>query len=206
MVRVKICGITNIEDALLAVRYGADAIGFVFAESPRRITPQAAASITKQLPPFVSKVGVFVDELRSIVHDICEMCGLDTVQLHGEESPEYAGSLKPAVIKSIRIKDDASLKAMQSYHASAYLLDTYDDALRGGTGRTFDWSLAKKAKKHGLVILSGGLTPENVREAVEAVKPYAVDVSSGIEEKPGKKDEKKLKEFIKQAKCVGKDE
>ncbi len=206
MVRVKICGITNIEDALLAVEYGADAVGFIFAESPRKVSPQAAASICRELPPFVSKVGVFVDELRSVVHDISEMCGLDTVQLHGDESPEYVSGLRTTVIKSVRVKDEKSLKGLSSYHVAAYLLDTYDECIKGGTGQTFDWSLAVAVKKYGLIILSGGLTPENVRQAVNTVEPYAVDASSGIEKSPGQKDDKKMKEFIRQAKCVGSDE
>jgi len=196
MVRVKICGINDLEDALLAVKLGAHAIGFVFAESPRKVEPKKAYEIVKALPPFVSKVGVFVDEEAARVKEIAELCDLDALQLHGEEDPFYCQSFRQKVIKAIRIKNQSSLEQMSKYKVDAFLLDTYIENIPGGTGKRFDWEIAYKAKNFGKIILSGGLNPVNVGEAIERVEPYAVDVSSGVEIAPGKKDPQKLEAFF----------
>ena len=206
MVRVKICGITNLSDAEHALRYGADALGFVFAESPRRIAPQKAAKIIRKIGPRVAPVGVFVNEKPENVLKIAWECQLSTVQLHGDESLatikdiRKAGALK--VIKSFRIANAADLARIESFEADAYLFDTKADGRFGGTGKSFDWTLLKNAKFRRPVILSGGLKPGNIEEAVRAVCPYGVDVSSGVEKSPGKKDPKLVKEFIERAKSV----
>ena len=197
MVRIKICGITNIEDALGAVELGASALGFVFAPSPRQLDPLMVKEITAKLPPWVSTVGVFVNEKPERLLQIVNQTGLDWVQLHGEESPEYCRELGLKIIKTVRIKDNSSLEKLSEYPVSGILLDTYDPAVLGGTGRNFNWDLAIGAKKLGKpVILAGGLNAENVVEAILKVKPYGVDVSSGVECKPGKKDYEKMKKFI----------
>lgn len=200
MVKVKICGITNLEDALVAVKWGADALGFVFAPSPRQVTRQQVANIVAGLPPFVCKVGVFVDSELLEVKETMRACGLDLAQLHGSESPDFCQELFPRVIKSFRVEGESVLALLPRYKVSAYLLDSYDVALKGGTGRSFDWGIAKKARQYGPVILSGGLTSANVRQAIVQVRPYAVDVSSGVESKPGVKDHAKLRAFVEIAK------
>lgn len=208
-VRVKICGITNLEDALAAVDFGANALGFIFfSGSPRHISVDPAAEIISALPPFISKVGVFVDSPVDGVLDIAGATGIDTIQLHGSESPadcvEIAAS-KLTVVKAFRIKEAASLDSLETYRgthgASAFLLDSYVSGQLGGTGAKFNWDLAVKAKLSGTpIILAGGLDPENVSDAVSKVAPYAVDVSSGVEISPGKKDHNKVRRFISQAK------
>jgi phosphoribosylanthranilate isomerase len=196
VVKVKVCGITNLEDALVAVKRGADALGFVFAPSPRQVTPQQVANIVAGLPPFVCKVGVFVDSGLPEVKETMRACSLDLAQLHGSESPDFCEELFPRVIKSFRVEDESVLALLSQYKASAYLLDSYNEALKGGTGRSFDWEIAKKARRYGPIILSGGLTSANVRQAISLVRPYAVDVSSGVESKPGVKDHAKLQAFL----------
>ena len=206
MVRVKICGITNLEDARLAASLGAHALGFIFyPKSPRSVRPDAAREIIKKLPPLVMAVGVFVDEEAGVVREIAETAGLDWVQLHGQESPEYCRNLKRRVIKGFRIKDAGSLTSLQHFRDSvqAFLLDTYKAGTAGGTGETFDWALARQAKELGPVILAGGLNPANVAQAIEAAKPAAVDVASGVEAAPGKKDPEKLRAFFKAIQEVG---
>lgn len=202
--RIKICGITNIEDALVAADLGVEALGFVFAESPRRVEPVEAKKIMDLLPPFISRVGVFVDEDIENIHEIAELCGLDAVQLHGLESPDYCRKVRRRVIKAFRIKEEKDLKIIPKYYeVNAYLLDTYVPEIQGGTGVAFDWTLALKAQEFGKpIILAGGLTPENVTAAIKVVQPYAVDVSSSIEERPGKKDLKKLKAFVEAVKFI----
>lgn len=196
MVRIKICGITNWEDACLAVELGADALGFIFAKSPRKVTPDTAKAIISQLPPLVSKVGIFLDHQEEEVKGIAEYCRLDGLQFHGQESPSYCGQFGQKVIKAFRIRDANDLKALSLYKVDAFLLDTFDESLPGGTGKTFDWNLAVEAKKNGKIILSGGLNPDNVFSAIKQVQPYAVDVSSGVELAPGKKDPEKLRAFF----------
>ena len=203
MVKVKICGITNLEDALAALRWGADTLGFVFAPSPRQVTRQQVTDIISGLPPFVCKVGVFVDSDLEEVRETLRVCNLNLAQLHGSETPEFCQALFPRVIKSFRVKDESVLSLISGYKASAYLLDSYDVTLKGGTGKSFNWEIARQALRYGPVILSGGLTPANVYQAIIQVQPYAVDVSSGVESEPGKKDHDKLRAFLEAAKREG---
>jgi phosphoribosylanthranilate isomerase len=189
-VKVKICGITNLEDASIAVELGANALGFIFAPSPRQITSQKARAIIRAIPPFVKTVGVFVNEAPATIKEVMQHCGLDLVQLHGDESPGLCDELMPCTIKALRIKDESSLQTSQPYHGKvrALLLDTYSKEKAGGTGKTFDWNLAIKIKKMGIpIILSGGLGPSNIDLAIHTVRPYAVDVNSAVEKCPGKK-------------------
>lgn len=202
-VRVKICGITNLEDALAAVEAGADALGFMFYEaSPRNVSPGTVAGIVSQLPPFVAKVGVFVNAPDETVCRNVADCGLDTLQFHGDETPESCRRFAPLkVYKAFRIHGLESLHALAGYQTDAWLLDSFVPGQPGGTGSTFNWDLAVEAKKLGRpVILAGGLTLENVAEAVSKVRPYAVDVSSGVESSPGRKDPARLRDFITAAK------
>lgn len=198
MTWIKICGITDIEDALKAVELGADALGFVFYEkSPRKITKEKAKEIISFLPKEVVKVGLFVDELEEKVSEIASYCNFDILQFHGDETPDYCKKFPQKTIKAFRIKDKESVANIPKYEVDYYLLDAYSKAMPGGTGRTFNWDLAREAKKFGRpIILSGGLNPKNIVEALERVSPFGVDVSSGVESSPGKKDHKKLKEFI----------
>jgi phosphoribosylanthranilate isomerase len=201
MVRVKICGITNIEDALLAADAGADAIGLVFYDkSPRVVTSAQAAAIVRVLPPFVQAVGLFVDTAIDVVNATAESCGLDIVQFHGDESPEDCALVMRRVIKAFRVRDRVSLVPMKDYRVSGFLLDAWSPDAHGGTGMTFNWELARDAGGYGPVILAGGLTPDNVAEAVRTVAPYGVDVSSGVEAAPGRKDPEKVRAFIGRAK------
>lgn len=205
MTKVKICGLMNMEDALLATDSGADALGFIFAPSPRRIGPQKAADIIRALPPLVKTVGVFVDEKTERIKEIQAACGLDLLQLHGDESPEQCRELMPHSIKAFRLKEEPDLKSIEKYRGTvrAILLDTFQQGKSGGTGRTFDWSLAVKAGKTGIpVILAGGLGPENIQEAITTVKPYAVDVNSGIEERPGKKSPELMRVLFEKIRSV----
>jgi phosphoribosylanthranilate isomerase len=200
MIKVKICGITNYEDAIFAMESGAHALGFIFADSPRRIRPEDARSIIRRLPPFIKSVGVFVDEAPEKINEITSRCGIDLVQLHGKETPETCEQLMPHVIKAISVKDDSVLKDIPSYKgkARALLLDTYSEKMAGGTGKTFNWDLAIKIKNMGMpIILAGGLKPSNIVAAISIVRPYAVDVNSGVEEKPGKKSHALINELFK---------
>ena len=200
MVRVKICGITNLEDALLAAELGADALGFIFyAKSPRSVAPEAAQEIIRQLPPLVLSVGVLVNEEAAVVRELAEMVGLDWVQLHGQEPPEYCRSLGRRVLKAFRIQDENSLQELEDYRGAvqAFLLDTYKKGQTGGTGEVFDWQLAKQAQRYGPIVLAGGLTAANVARAIEMAQPQAVDVASGVEAAPGKKDPEKLRAFFR---------
>ena len=203
-VRVKICGLTNFDDAFAAVEAGADALGFVFYQnSPRAVSPQKAADIIRKLPPFITTVGVFVNEEPGKIEEIITLTHLDVVQLHGSEPPEACFFSRPAV-KAIRVKSLESLDPLVHYRDSvtAFLLDTFSPGVLGGTGQIFNWDIATYAKQFGPIILAGGLTPENISEAVKHVKPYGVDVSSGVESEKGKKDHQKIKSFIDQAKAV----
>jgi len=191
MFRFKICGITSYEDAMLAINAGAYAIGFIFAEkSPRKISPEKAKDIISSIPPFVQTVGVFVNEDSERVKEIIGFCGLDLVQFHGNESPEICKRFMPRSIKAIRIKDRSSLEIIQKYKGcvKAILLDTYRKGKAGGTGEIFDWDLAIESKKFDIpIILSGGIGPENIRDAISIVRPFAIDVNSKVEISPGKK-------------------
>jgi phosphoribosylanthranilate isomerase len=206
-VRVKICGITNIEDARAAIESGADALGFIFFPgSSRHISPESAARIVRELPPFVARVGVFVDAPVETVLNVARGSGMDTVQLHGSETPqagEEIASTGLKVIKAFRIKDAAALNEIANYRVHACLLDSFVPGQLGGTGAKFNWDLALKAKERGApIILAGGLDPENVSDAVSKVAPYGVDVSSGVESAPGRKDHDKLRRFIARAKSA----
>ena len=200
MTRVKICGITNLDDALAAAEFGADALGFNFTKkSPRSIEPQKAAEIIAQLPPFIVPIGVFVNEREDRIREIVALAGLQGIQLHGDETPEFCQRFGSRVIKAFQVKDKESLKHMSHYRVSAYLLDSYREGVRGGTGTTFDWHLAVVAKTFGRIILAGGLNPDNVAEAVKLVQPYGIDVAGGVEREKGIKDHMKLKAFIHEA-------
>lgn len=201
---VKICGITNLEDALVAVQAGADALGFIFfPKSPRFVPARTAAEITARLPASLLKVGVFVDEPIESARRIMAEAGLTHAQLHGAESPEYCAQSPLPVIKALRVKDQSSLASLSQYQVHAFLLDSYVPGQHGGTGEKFNWDLAIQAKAFGpRILLAGGLTPENVAEAVATVRPYGVDVSSGVESSPGRKDHAKVREFIRRAKAV----
>ena len=201
MIRVKICGITNLEDAMAAAGAGADAIGFVFyKESPRYIDPVKAGEILKRLPPFIKSVGVFVNEEESEIRRIIDLTGIDLLQLHGDEQPGFCLLFNRPVIKAVRIKDRNSILPLAGYTVSALLLDSFSKISYGGTGTGFDLNLAIEAKRYGRIILSGGLDPDNIIDAVEKVMPYAVDVSSGVESSKGKKDHEKMRLFIRRAK------
>jgi phosphoribosylanthranilate isomerase len=200
MVKVKICGITSLEDALLSIEAGADALGFVFFQgSPRYISPEQASGIIRNLPPFVKTVGLFVNEEPAIVNSVADQCLLDLVQLHGEESPDYCAVINRRVIKAFRVRDSSSIDTLDNYRVAACLLDAWSPTAHGGTGQTFNWEIASAAAAQRPVILAGGLTPDNVAEAVRRVQPYAVDVSSGVECSPGHKDAEKIRKFIIQA-------
>jgi phosphoribosylanthranilate isomerase len=211
LVKVKICGVTCAQDATWAVNLGADFIGLNFyKDSPRKVSPQNALEIAKEIPPFVATVGVFVnEELKSLVK-IAGKLNCQFVQLHGEETVEYCRELKAAlpavkVIKAFRVQDETSLAGLAVYSEAAeyYLLDAFVPEVPGGTGATFNWDLAVKAKESGkLLFLSGGLNPDNVQEAIGKVKPFAVDVCSGIERSPKRKDYDKMKDFIAKVKQV----
>lgn len=199
-VKVKICGITNEKDALLAASLGASALGFIFyRKSPRYVSPVKAKNIIGKLPPFVSPVGVFVNESEWNVKRIAEFCGLSTLQFHGDESPHYCRRFKGfKIIKAFRVQDGFDLKEVSPYKTDAYLFDAFDKKMYGGSGKTFDWKIIRQARTLGkLVILSGGLNPQNVAEAIRQINPYAVDISSGVEQFPGKKNEKLLREFFR---------
>jgi phosphoribosylanthranilate isomerase len=196
--RVKICGITNLADAQAAGEAGADALGFIFYEkSARFLAVSAAAKISKQLPPFVMRVGVFVNAAEEMVTRAISECGLSLLQFHGDETPEFCMRFGLMSMKAFRIRDAESLKELPKYPTEAWLLDAYSAENLGGTGEKFNWDLAVEAQKFGKpVFLAGGLTPENVAAAVRKVQPFGVDVSSGVESSPGKKDHTRVRAFI----------
>lgn len=200
MVKVKICGLMNVEDALAAVQAGADAVGFVFAAGRHQVTPEQARAIIAASPPFVNTVGVFVNEGAAVVNRVADFCRLDTLQFQGDESPEYCARFARRVIKGFKIKDQAALARLKSYDVAAYLLDSYVPGQSGGTGRAFDWELVRGLAVSRPIILAGGLTPANIARAIAIVQPFAVDVSSGVENESGRKDAQKMIEFVRQAK------
>ncbi len=202
--KTKICGLTNAEDALKAAELGADYTGFIFySKSPRYVTAEQASSIIKMLPESTKAVGVFVNQSLTEIEEVLKVCDLSLVQLHGEESPEFASKVPSPVIKAFRVKGEESLEGVNDYDVFAYLLDSYNGDLYGGTGKMFDLSLLAKKHFNKPVFLSGGLTTENVCSAIKEVQPYAVDVCSGTESEPGKKDHNKLTVFVAAIeKCV----
>ncbi len=207
VVKVKVCGITDLEDAQAAVEAGADALGFVcYRKSPRFVDAEVIRAIVSELPPFVLPVGVFVNEEQKVVRDLLDRCGLVLAQLHGDETAAYCESLGRPVLKAIRLQSRSDFLALAEFKGRALvrgiLVDAFSDAAYGGTGHRVDWNLAAEASQLGRVILAGGLTPENVGEAIKIVRPYGVDVSSGVEANPGRKDHAKVRAFIKAAKLA----
>lgn len=207
MVKVKICGITDDEDARVAVEAGADALGFVmYRQSPRYVRPEAARAIVASLPPFIVPIGVFVNEEVDLVRKLMDDCGFALAQLHGDETASYCEALGRPAVKAVRLKDRSSLLAVAEFHGRAgvrgFVIDAFSDQAYGGTGRTVDWTLAAEIARTAPILLAGGLTPDNVTDAVRSVRPYGVDVSSGVELRPGKKDPAKVKSFIDAVKLV----
>jgi len=199
MTVVKVCGITNPGDARVAADAGADAVGLVFAESPRRVGVEEARRISLALPENVLKVGVFVDAGPEEVLRIAREVGLDLAQLHGDETPETVTAVRDGgvkVMKALRVRDAASLEAMDRYEADLFLLDAYSEKARGGTGERFDWEVAKSLRGRDNIVVAGGLGPENVREAVQLLQPYGVDASSSLEDEPGKKNDERVRRFV----------
>jgi phosphoribosylanthranilate isomerase len=204
--RVKICGITSVADGLAAAEAGADMIGLMFYEqSPRHITLARAVEISRELPPFVMRVGVFADPDEAIVTRAIAECGLGLLQFHGDETSDFCTKFGIMSMKALRMRNAESLEQLEHFHTNAFLLDAHSKSGLGGTGETFNWDLATEAQKFGKpIFLAGGLTPENVAAAVRKVQPFAVDVSSGVESAPGKKDPAKVRAFIAAAKSAGK--
>ena len=203
MVRVKICGITNLEDAWLAVDAGADALGFIFVEgTPRYITPGDTAAIIRRLPPFVTPVGVFWDHPGGHVKAVAEAAGLRALQFHGDEPPEAVADYRLPAIKTVKVGSAADLAILDSYQVAAFLLDSPARWSEGETRQPIQWELAREARSKGRIILGAGLTPDNVAAAIEIARPYAVDVNSGVEARPGKKDPGKVRRFITRAKAA----
>lgn len=197
MIPTKICGITNLDDANVAVENGASAIGFIFYEkSPRTISINNAKSISKHLPKTIARVGVFVNHEKDFIRLAISEVPLDMIQLHSDETPDFCNQFDVAILKALRIKNEASLSVMDQYDVAVFLLDTFSNDQYGGTGETFDWSVLNRKFKTP-IILSGGLNPENILDAIDAVNPSAVDVNSGVESFPGKKDYNKLKSLFK---------
>jgi phosphoribosylanthranilate isomerase len=196
--KVKICGVTSVADALAAVGAGADMIGLNFYEkSPRHVTLAVGAEIARALPPFVLKVGVFVNPDEAQVLEAIAVCGLDILQFHGDEPSDFCTQFGLMSLKALRVRDAESLKTLENFNTDGFLLDAYSQSGLGGTGEKFNWKLAIEAKKFGKpIFLAGGLMPENVADAVQQVRPFAVDVASGVESAPGKKDPAKVQAFI----------
>ena len=199
MTKIKICGTTNKHDAILASQLGADMLGFIFYKGSKRyVEPKTAEDIINELPPYILKVGVFVNETPEQVRRIAADAALNALQFHGDETPEYCRAFKDEfkVIKAFRLKDRKSLDGINKYDADYYLLDTYSEDSHGGTGEAFDWNILEDFEFLKPVILSGGITPDNVAKAIKKVAPYGVDVASGVEASPGVKDAELLKRFI----------
>ena len=199
MTLVKICGITNAEDARVAADAGADAIGLVFAESPRRVNVEEARTISLVLPENILRVGVFVDEEPAEILRISREVGLDLAQLHGDETPETVTAVRRGgvkVMKALRVRDAVYLEVLDRYGADLILLDAHSERARGGTGQRFDWEAAKSSTGRDNIVVSGGLGPENVREAVEFFEPYGVDASSSLEDEPGRKNGERVRRFV----------
>jgi phosphoribosylanthranilate isomerase len=204
-VKIKICGLTSLADALAATEAGADALGLMFYEgSPRHVSLEAAAEIARPLPPHVLRVGVFVNASAEFVSQAIAACGLGLLQFHGDEPPEFCAQFGVMSMKAFRIRDAESLKALPAYRTDAWLLDACAPGRLGGTGATFNWELAVEAQRFGRpIFLAGGLTPENVGDAVRRVLPFGVDVSSGVESAPGRKNAAKLRAFVAAVRAAG---
>ncbi|MBU0503315.1 MAG: phosphoribosylanthranilate isomerase [Candidatus Omnitrophota bacterium] len=203
MVKVKICGITNLEDALTAVNAGCDALGFMFyKKSPRYISPLKASSIIRQLPEKIIKIGVFVNSTESFIRKTAKICKLNLLQFHGDETPEFCAKFKDKrVIKAFRVKGVIGPEEILKYNAFAYLFDTYTKSGFGGSGKVFNWKFVQHPECITRpIFLSGGLTEKNVCQAIKTFRPHWVDVSSGVEKLPGKKDQSKVRKFIKAVK------
>jgi len=203
--RIKVCGITDYGDLAHAVSAGVDGLGFIFAEkSSRRIEPEKARELIKAVPPFVDAVGVFVNEDPDIVTDIIKYCGLTMVQLHGQENVDYCRLMPVRILKSFAVKKDTDGAEMAAYAdvAAGYLLDTYHSSMAGGTGSSFDWNLVEGLHVPGPVLLAGGLGPDNVEEAISVARPFAVDVNSGVEKSPGRKDHQKITALVEAVRRV----
>jgi len=202
--KVKICGLTNLADAQVAVEAGADAIGFIFYDkSPRYVSLKTAAEISKKLPPFIMRVGVFVNAPEDFILRAIGEVGLTMLQFHGDEPPEFCTQFGLMSMKAFRIRNAESLPEIPNYQTDAYLLDAFSSTTLGGTGEKFNWDLAVEAQKFGKpIFLAGGLTPKNVADAVRKVQPFGVDVSSGVEISPGKKDHAKVRAFIAAVRAV----
>ena len=206
MTRIKICGITSIKDAVEASKLGIDMLGFVFYEKSKRcVSPKLVKAITNELTASVDRVGVFVDERPEEVLAIAADCGLTMLQFHGDETPEYCAAFKDGfkIIKAFRIKDRQSLKKTSEYDVDLFLLDAYSPEMAGGTGETFDWKVLNDFEFLKPIILSGGLTPQNIAQAIEEVSPYGVDVSTGVESSPGKKDVNLMSQFVMNVRKIG---
>src|ERR671917_1094653 len=199
MVKVKVCGISNPVDARVAADAGADAIGLVFAQSPRRVSVERAREIAAALPEGVLKVGVFVDEEPQEVLRLAREVGLDYAQLHGDEGPEAVAEIRGGgvgVMKALRVRNAEALADVERYEADLFLLDGWSAKAHGGTGARFDWELAKSFKGRDNIVVSGGLSPENVWEAIEFFEPYGVDASSSLEDRPGKKNGERVRRIV----------
>ena len=204
--RVKVCGITNYDDAEMVVNCGADALGFnFFPPSPRYIRPEDARRIIRRLPPLITAVGLFVNVNTSQqVSATARLAGVQVIQLHGDETPEYCRELADwSLIKALRVDKNGIREKLEDYSVQGFLLDAKDDVLFGGTGKSFNWHLAKDMLRSRPIILAGGLRPDNVREAIKIVAPFGVDVCSGVESAPGKKDPVKLREFMNEVRNAG---
>lgn len=203
-VKVKICGITRLKDARDACDLGADILGFNFVPgSPRYMNPYAARAIISELPPFVTTMGIFADEELSVLNDMGQFLNLDALQLHGSEDADYCRKVKGPVVKAIRVSATTDLEGLDEYDVSAYLLDARVDGVLGGSGQTFPWKMAKDFCRTRKVFVAGGLTPENVGDAVRTLAPYGVDAASGVEAQPGIKDAMLMERFISAARCAG---
>jgi len=198
MMEIKICGITNLEDAINACACGADALGFIFyLQTPRYVTPVTARDIIKRLPREIAKVGVFVNHDIQFVKDIYDFCGLDLIQLHGDESPEYCRHFPDSIlIKALSPRNEEDLNIVKNYFVKAIVIDSRNAGRYGGTGKKSNWELAVKVKETHTLVLSGGLNADNIQEAIETVSPHAVDVNSGVEVSPQKKDPEKVRAII----------
>lgn len=200
MSAIKICGIKRIDDALAAAEFGVNAIGFNFyRKSKRYITPEMAKKIIDEIPPFICVVGVFVNEEIETVRHIYDYCGIDVIQLHGDESPDYCEKLQKRIIKAFRLKDESDIEKINLYNVNGVLVDSFKEGEYGGTGIEFNENIIKRIRDRKKLILAGGLRVDNVEEAILKIKPYGVDVCSGVEVEPGIKDKEKMRLFVERA-------